>query len=554
MRWAPSWRSPARRRRKWSTNRKAAFRLDPTALNFRRDRQLGRREQRRPLHRRTQLQPFLSRVYQTDPSGTPTGVELDGSETPAFFFGFVNFATFNVASGPAVDGSAGANAGRIYVPDVFNGVVDLFDEAGEYVCQITGAATPSASECAGATGSETPSGGIEPLSVAVDPASGKVAVGDGSGVVYEFNEAGEYAGEIADPHIFSPFSLAFDSAGNLYLVNGNLLLAFEGSAVKFDSTGSFEYELAPERIGVGVDLGNDHVYLGGSPAGARNRRARPGGQPGQHVRRRRGVDGRRQPDDRAKSTWPPSGEGEIWSGDIFVPNVTTGAATEVEEETATLNGEVDPEVAAGGSDVESCQFEYGETEAYGQTAPCSPATPYSAPTAVSAGLTGLAPSTTYHYRLVAENEEGKEGQGEDRTFTTFGPPAISGELAIARTRGATVKAQIDPFGYETTCEVQYVDDASFQASGYAGAASVPCAGGAAGRVRRADGDGDAERARDRNHLPLPLRRPQRGDQPGRNDGRRRPAVRDLRDRIVLDRDPRRRRRTVLPRPAATPTR
>ena len=38
--------------------------------------------------------------------------------------------------------------------------------------------------------------------------------------------------------------------------------------MKFDSTGSFESELAPERIGVGVDLGNDHVYLGGIPGSA----------------------------------------------------------------------------------------------------------------------------------------------------------------------------------------------------------------------------------------------------------------------------------------------
>ena len=220
-RWALSWRSPARRRRKWSTNRKAAFRLDPTALNFvaidnsagasSGDLYIGELSFALPQPRLPDRPERNADRGRTRTARKPRPSSSASSTS----------ATFNVASGPAVDGSAGANAGRIYVPDVFNGVVDLFDEAGEYVCQITGAATPSASECAGATGSETPSGGIEPLSVAVDPASGKVAVGDGSGVVYEFNEAGEYTGEIADPHIFSPISLAFDSAGNLYLVNGN---------------------------------------------------------------------------------------------------------------------------------------------------------------------------------------------------------------------------------------------------------------------------------------------------------------------------------------------
>jgi hypothetical protein len=414
---------------------------------------------------------FASRVFQADATGAPTGVELDGSETPAGSFGFINFATFNLASGPAVDSSGGARAGEVYVPDVANGVVDVFNEAGEYVCQITGSATPSPSECAGPAGSETPTGGLQPLSVAIDPNDGTVAVGDARGVIYEFDEGGEYLGEVADPHITAPFDLAFDSVGSLYVVNANLFGSGPGSAVKFDAGGSFAYELASSRSSVGVDLGNDHVYLGSNEAETEIEEFDSSGSPvGSFAGPTLSVDAS---EDTHNVYVVGFGAGEIWSTE-FVPAVATGAADAVGESAATLHGEVDPELAEGGTPVERCTFEYGATAAYGQSVQCSPAVPYTAATDVSAALSGLDPSTTYHYRLVAENEDGHVGQGEERTFTTFGAPGITGEKSIARTSSATVKAQINPFGYETICEVEYASDAMFQAGGYDNATTVPC--------------------------------------------------------------------------------
>lgn len=418
---------------------------------------------------------FETRVYQADATGAPTGVELDAAETPAGSLGLINLSTFKLAGSLAVDSSSGANAGDIYVPDIANGVVDRFDEAGKYVCQITGLTTPSGSECAGAAGSETPRGGLEPQSVAVDPRNGRVAVGDASGVIYLFNPVGEYEGEIADAAISEPFSLAFDSTGSLYVVNANIFGAGPGNAVKFDPAGAFAYTLAPSRFSVGVDLGNDHVYLGGAlESGNEVREFDAAGNPlssfGDEGAISIGVN---------KTTGQVyltmNGQGEIWSGDLFFPSVSTGVAAPVAETGATLHGSVDPEISTGGSAIESCEFEYGETEAYGQAAPCTPSTPYTVPTDVEAPLSGLAPSTTYHYRLAAENANGERGTGEDQTLTTSGPAGISGEVAIARTSSATVRAQINPFGSATTCEVQYVDDARFQASGYTDAAAVPCA-------------------------------------------------------------------------------
>lgn len=81
---------------------------------------------------------------------------------------------------------------------------------------------------------------------------------------------------------------------------------------------------------------------------------------------------------------------------------------------ATLGGTVDPARLP----TTTYWFEYGETEAYGQTTPKVEGLEEAA--SVSAEITGLHPHTTYHFRLVAENEEG-EVAGEDATFTTAPP-------------------------------------------------------------------------------------------------------------------------------------
>jgi len=100
------------------------------------------------------------------------------------------------------------------------------------------------------------------------------------------------------------------------------------------------------------------------------------------------------------------------------PTATTGAATDVTATTVTLTGTVDPNKEAT-----SYWFEYGTTAGYGaQTAP-SDAGPGNAPKAVSASVSGLASSTTYHFRLVARNASGTVA-GADATFTT-GQPGVT---------------------------------------------------------------------------------------------------------------------------------
>jgi hypothetical protein len=101
-----------------------------------------------------------------------------------------------------------------------------------------------------------------------------------------------------------------------------------------------------------------------------------------------------------------------------VPGATTGDATNVAQTTATLNGHVDP---AGAGDIIDCHFEYGTDTTYGTSVPCVPAVPIESPTDVSADISGLTPSTIYHFTLVVSSGSAGSVSGNDNTFQTTGP-------------------------------------------------------------------------------------------------------------------------------------
>src|SRR5207248_239030 len=91
--------------------------------------------------------------------------------------------------------------------------------------------------------------------------------------------------------------------------------------------------------------------------------------------------------------------------------VTTNPATNVLNSSATLNGTVDPHGLST-----SVQFQYGTTTSYGSTTTSQTKTGNTYQ-GVSANISGLNASTTYHFRIVATNSAGTT-HGGDRTFTT----------------------------------------------------------------------------------------------------------------------------------------
>ena len=96
----------------------------------------------------------------------------------------------------------------------------------------------------------------------------------------------------------------------------------------------------------------------------------------------------------------------------------TGDATLQSSVTVTLHGSFTNPTGY----TTTAWFEYGPTAAYGSTtAPEVHADLGTMP--ISAALTGLAPSTTFHFRLVNENGGGSY-YGADRTFTTLANPEV----------------------------------------------------------------------------------------------------------------------------------
>jgi hypothetical protein len=178
-------------------------------------------------------------------------------------------------------------------------------------------------------------------------------------------------------------------------------------------------------------------------------------------------------------------------GESFAPSLTftTPPVPPVVEEAmtryvgvfeATVEAKVHPE-----NDTTTCVVEYGETTAYGAEATCEPASLSGhGGQLVSASPKGLAASTTYHYRVVAENAAGKskpsEGTGEFTTAPALAAgleaESVSLESGSGATREVTFEARVNPELQPTTsCAFQYVTEETFKKTGFTGTPpAVPC--------------------------------------------------------------------------------
>lgn len=132
--------------------------------------------------------------------------------------------------------------------------------------------------------------------------------------------------------------------------------------------------------------------------------------------------------------------------------VTTNAASSITATGATLNGTVNAD-----NDSTAVTFEYGTDTSYGSTATATPGTVTGyIDTAVSAAISGLAPTTTYHYRVVGVNSSGTLN-GLDRTFTTPAiAPAVTTAAATGKTEtGATLNGTVNANNASTAVTFEY---------------------------------------------------------------------------------------------------
>jgi streptogramin lyase len=115
------------------------------------------------------------------------------------------------------------------------------------------------------------------------------------------------------------------------------------------------------------------------------------------------------------SLWFTESPGRIGRVILRPPTVVTTQAWSVTDGSAAVTATVNP----NGYTVSSCRFEYGISESYGSSVPCT-SLPGSGviPVKVSARIASLAAHTTYHFRIVATSPEGTS-YGSDATFTTL---------------------------------------------------------------------------------------------------------------------------------------
>jgi hypothetical protein len=130
----------------------------------------------------------------------------------------------------------------------------------------------------------------------------------------------------------------------------------------------------------------------------------------------------------------------------------------VAETSATFNGTVNP----NGSQT-TYHFEYGTDTTYGMTVPVPDASA-GAGTSVqreSQPVAGLAPGTTYHYRIVAKNAGGTKS-GSDQTFTTPAASAGSYQLMVqlAGSGGGSVTSQPAGISCGTSCAADFATGTS----------------------------------------------------------------------------------------------
>lgn len=140
------------------------------------------------------------------------------------------------------------------------------------------------------------------------------------------------------------------------------------------------------------------------------------------------------------------------AGDPHAPDARTSSAS-VNMNQAKVSGWINPHGA-----YTDYYFEYGLNDQYGFSSELMEESDGTQDIIVSTVLTSLVPLTTYHYRIVAENDYG-ETQGLDRTFVTGEaaklPLATTEEAYDVSSSQAALEGVVNPNNVETSVPAHY---------------------------------------------------------------------------------------------------
>lgn len=148
------------------------------------------------------------------------------------------------------------------------------------------------------------------------------------------------------------------------------------------------------------------------------------------------------------------GGGGGGGGGCLAPSASTGGASSITSNNATLNGSVNPQ----GCYTEYA-FEYGRSsEGYPNEVIGSAGSGTSPVSVQTYSALGLQPSTSYHFRLAAWNSGG-ETTGGSSSFTTpaaCSKPTVTTNTAASITdTSATLSGSVNPNGCQTTSKIEW---------------------------------------------------------------------------------------------------
>lgn len=372
-------------------------------------------------------------------TNTLTGLSFDGPSAA------------QVAIAPA--GAEGGTAGDIYVASL--GGVDIYANDGTHLGQITQAAGSGFSESCG---------------VATDN-SGKLYVSDYGGEIDRYvpsaNPAtnADYDSQITE--VSNPCVIAADSTGAVYgsrYANGPLT-KYDASDFGTSNPGTLVDEASRA---VAVDPTTDEVYVdeGGeiSVFGSAGSYLYSFGSSVNLESDSRGIAVEGSNGD-AYVANPSTDEIDIFGPPVTPPTVTTGSASLLSTASAELNGTVEP----NGLALSDCHFEYVSDAAFlvsgfkdlstGGTAACTPSAGSipadMASHPVTATVTGLDPTTIYHFRLIAANAQSRAAGSE---ALIPGIPLVQTTGSPVRTATtASLDARLDPRGTATSYHFEFGD-------------------------------------------------------------------------------------------------
>jgi hypothetical protein len=384
------------------------------------------------------VNPLTHGIYAYQIQGSTPQGQKGESKVSTFSSSGALGTSFTLANAQAESLAADAS-GRLFFPSNVTGSVLIYGSSGTLEGSVT---------CGGCPGG----GFVKPQSVAFDSAGKLYVVDSASGgrVIKFAPSAGSYTYESTLQSGAGAVAVGVDSSSNDLIVGDQVgskyhLTAYDSSGTEFDDFGAgLVTRSAIEVISgqVAVNATTRKLYV-----------SNPGGSDLLVFER---------------------------SASIPAPTASISTPSPLGQMQATLQAAVDPK----GHVLTTCEFDYTDQASFeangfsgAKAAPCPPLVGGDESTSVSAPISGLTPSTKYDYRIRIASFGGSSTSGPQpfETLPPLPPEAKTGAASALTKTTATLAGTVNPKGGNVSdCHFEWVSDAAFGTTGFTGAKKKAC--------------------------------------------------------------------------------